>query len=212
MAIDRKGKRKVKGVNIRTPELGYYIIITDAKETEKNYFEGLKKSIPVELQDKVVIKTKKVEVNNFINVALQEQNLIPNFAEPWIVFDRDRVINFNNILKEAERNGISVAWSNPCIEIWFFAYFGRMPTIPESSACCNEFNELFKKHYGYEYDKADRDIFEKLRTKGDLEQAITIAQSRYKQHLRDKADCSPSDYIPCTTMHEVVSEILGKIK
>ncbi len=46
----RAGKRKDrnKRVGKRVPELGYYLIVTD---TEENYFEGLRDSIPEELRD-----------------------------------------------------------------------------------------------------------------------------------------------------------------
>ena len=44
----RAGKRKDRNqrVGTRVPELGYYLIVTDTKETEKNYFDGLRDSIP----------------------------------------------------------------------------------------------------------------------------------------------------------------------
>ena len=40
----RAGKRKDRNqrVGTRVPELGYYLIVTDTEETEKNYFEGLR--------------------------------------------------------------------------------------------------------------------------------------------------------------------------
>ena len=43
----RAGKRKDRNLRFETrdPALGYYLIVTDTKETEKNYFEGLKKSM-----------------------------------------------------------------------------------------------------------------------------------------------------------------------
>ena len=49
----------------------------------------------------------------------------------WIVFNRDQVPNFDKIIAAAERSDINVAWSNPCFEIWLFAYFGNMPTLLE---------------------------------------------------------------------------------
>ena len=40
----RAGKRRDrnKRVGARVPELGYYLIVTDTEETERNYFEGLR--------------------------------------------------------------------------------------------------------------------------------------------------------------------------
>ena len=44
------GKRNDRNnqVGTRVPELGCYLIVTDTEETEKNYFEGLRDSIPSE--------------------------------------------------------------------------------------------------------------------------------------------------------------------
>ena len=68
----RAGKRKDrnKRVGTRVPELGYYLIVTDTEETEKNYFEGLRDSVPEELKERLVIKVEKaktvsVERNGF---------------------------------------------------------------------------------------------------------------------------------------------------
>lgn len=37
---------------------------------------------------------------------------------PWIVFDRDRVKDFDEIIKTAGRSGVGAGWSNPCFEIF----------------------------------------------------------------------------------------------
>ena len=53
---DRTGKRSPReSSQKRIPDLGYYIIVTDTKETEKNYMEGLRDSLPDELQGRIVI-------------------------------------------------------------------------------------------------------------------------------------------------------------
>ena len=44
---DRIGKRKPRETfRTRIPDLGYYFIVTDAKETEGNYLYGLRDSLP----------------------------------------------------------------------------------------------------------------------------------------------------------------------
>lgn len=63
----RAGKRmdRNKRVGTRIPELGYYLIITDTEETEKNYSEGLRDNIPAELKDHLVIKVEKAKLQNW---------------------------------------------------------------------------------------------------------------------------------------------------
>lgn len=208
MAINRNGNRRKRLIGQRIPELGYYIIITDAKETEKNYFEGLRRSIPEHLQRSLVVKTKRVDIESFIDVALDERNKNPIYAQPWIVFDRDQVHNFDEIINSAKNKEIKVGWTNPCIEIWFFAYFAIMPVFENSRRCCNEFSEYFKKAFGFEYDKADPLIFEKLKEKGDIGRAIATAKRRYIQ-LNDLYKL-PSEMISCGTLYQLVEEINNK--
>jgi hypothetical protein len=43
--------------------------------------------------------------------------------EVWCVFDRDEHPNIPQALEKARANGISVALSNPCIELWFLLHF-----------------------------------------------------------------------------------------
>ena len=78
----------------------------------------------------------------------------PQYGEPWIVFDRDRVIHFDQIIENAKQEGVNVGWSNPCIEIWFDAYFGRMHGYQDSVTCCREFANTFEKKTGQEYKKS----------------------------------------------------------
>lgn len=58
------------------------------------------------------------------------------YRMPWIVIHRDQVKDFDEIIHEAKEKGIGVGWSNPCFEIWMFAYFGSIPAIYESWTCC----------------------------------------------------------------------------
>jgi hypothetical protein len=110
-------KRREQLSKRRTPKLGYYFIITDTKETEQNYMHGLRDSIPKELQGKLVIKVSQTSTANLVDEAKSLAALQPQYGEPWIIFDRDQVKNFDEIIYKAESENINVGWSNPCIEI-----------------------------------------------------------------------------------------------
>ena len=44
---ERNGKRRTRNeFRKRVPALGYYHIVTDTQETDKNYLEGLKRCLP----------------------------------------------------------------------------------------------------------------------------------------------------------------------
>lgn len=213
MAKDKRiGQRKIRsiGAKSRTPDLGYYLIITDTKETEQNYMFGLRDSIPDELRRRLVIKVSKTKTDNLVDEALSQAALQPQYGEPWIIFDRDQVKDFDNIIQNAEAAEIGVGWSNPCIEIWFSAYFGAMPTYQTSVECCSGFETAFEKATKQKYKKADKQIYSRLCQYGNEEDALKIAESKLKQHANDGAD-KPSEMCPATTVHRLVEEIKGKI-
>lgn len=211
---DRNGQRKSReqrrNQNIRIPELGYYLIVTDTEGTEQCFFDGLQNSLPAEIQGKLVIKVVETKTANLIDKCLEYTAYEAQYRMPWIVFDRDKVPNFDAIIIEAGKWGINVGWSNPCFEIWMFAYYGNMPVIPESWTCCSKFAELYKRKTGQEYDKADKDLYRRIAETGDEEKALQIAPRKYEECIRNGYTI-PSEMCPCTTVHELVGEIKGKV-
>ena len=209
--MDRNGNRIKRDqlYNRRVPALGYYIIVTDTKETEHHYLHGLRDSIPKELQGRLVIKVSKAKTIDMVDEANRQASLLPQYSEPWIVFDRDQVDDFDQIISASENIGIRVGWSNPCIEIWFNAYFGSMPNYSDSVRCCREFASVFRNATCQKYIKSDSKIYSKLQSFGNEQNAIAIAKQKISQHHRN-CICTPSKMSPCSTLHELVNEIREK--
>lgn len=210
--LERNASRKIRRqlFKQRIPKLGYYFIVTDTKETEQNYMFGLRNSIPPELQGKLVIKEVKTKTKNLVEEALNLASLNPQYGEIWIIFDRDQVQNFDEIISEAITKGINIGWTNPCIEEWFSAYFGAMPTYANSVSCCNGFEQIFERNAHQKYVKSDLAIYEKLNRFGNEEKAIRIATQKMHDH-RIQGKYKPSEQIPGTTVHLLVDEIKSKI-
>lgn len=208
---DRTGNRKSREQRnkIKIPELGYYLIVTDTEATERCYFTGLHQALPEDIRDKIVIKVVETKTKSLIDKCLELTAYDAQYRIPWIVFDRDRVVAFDNIIKDAKAKGIEVGWSNPCFEIWLDAYFGSMPTISESKSCCADFAQSFEKKTGQAYSKSDEQVYDKLYRFGDEEKAIKLAEARYQQHIREGKN-KPSEMCPCTTVYELVGEIRMK--
>ena len=209
---DRRGKRKSREQSRkrRIPELGYYYIVTDTDQTEKNYLEGLRDSIPEELKGKIVIKVTKSKTVDLVKACKEGASLYPQYSEPWIVFDRDRVKDFDNIIKNAEQSGVHSGWSNPCLEIWLYAYFGCIPNIQDSVSCCNRFAIEYERRTRQKYDKAEKDLYKKLCEFGDEENAIKIAQQKRRQCVGNGL-ILPSEMIPCTQLDELINAIKTKL-
>lgn len=208
---DRIGKRIQRSAfKTREPDLGRYFIYTDADETEEKYLYGLRDSLPQEVQGRIVIKVSKVKTKNLVKACREQASLQPQYCEPWIVFDRDEVQNFDFIVKNALEHGIKVGWSNPCIEIWFDAYFGYIHTDwITSSVCCKRFGDIFKKRTGNTYKKSNPQNYNLLTRFGDENNAIKIAETRLEHYLLN-GQTNPSQMHTCTTLHHLVNEILRK--
>lgn len=208
----RSGKRKDRNTRFATrePVLGYYLIVTDTEETEKNYFEGMKSSIPSEIRDRIVIKVEKAKTTYALVERTRELcNSQAQQRIPWIVFDRDQVKDFDDIIQEAMKKEIYVGWSNPCFEIWMNAYFGEMPNVSDSVTCCSRFADRFEKVTGHIYRKNDEDIYRKLVEYGDFETAYRLASLNWKR--AEEEHKRPSESYPACTVHWLVKEIMDKV-
>lgn len=66
MSNNHIGNRKRRSEQTtRTINLGNYLIITNTDETEKNYFYGLRDSLPDDIKSNIVIKVEKAPHTNF---------------------------------------------------------------------------------------------------------------------------------------------------
>lgn len=207
----RNGIRKTReqALKRRTPELGYYIIVTDTAETEQNYMQGLRDSIPETFRGRIVIKVVKSKTADLVDEAAGLAALYPQYGMIWIVFDRDEVKDFDRIIQQAEERGIRVGWTNPCIEEWFCAYFGSMPVYSGSVQCCEGFGHIFSRKTGQKYKKSDTLIYDKLNRFGNEAAAIKTAEEKLNGH-KAGGKLRPSEQNPCTTLHLLVKELKDK--
>lgn len=166
--------------------------------------------IPVEMKDRFVIKAEKSKTVELVERAVELTDAESQYRIPWIVFDRDQVKDFDEIIRTAEKNSINTGWSNLCFEIWMYSYFEEMPAIRESYTCCNRFTEKFEKVTGQKYLKKDRDIYRKLVQYGDEEKAFRIAEQCYKK-CKEYGKENPSEMWPASMVQRLVEEIQKKI-
>lgn len=205
---NHSGNRKKRIGLKRESSLGYYLIITDTKETEKNYFNGLREALPADIKENIVIKVAHTKTAHLIRKAKELRAREFQFCQIWIVFDRDLVKNFDKIIEDAESSDMKVGWSNPCFEIWMAAYFGTMPTWSDSVECCREFGEIYRKHTGKEYAKNSESVYKDLMKYGDEDGAISLAKKKYVQ-AKEKNPLR-SKQCPSTTVYCLVEEIRSK--
>lgn len=200
------GNRQKRTRGGRPKELGNYYIVTDARETEKNYFEGLRASFPANLQDKIEIKVCDVSsYKDLIPEALKGRQKA-QFRQLWLVFDRDQIPNFDEILDKAQAEKIEVGWSNPCFELWLAAYFsGKVPNYSDSKECVEAFKVLYKRATKREYSKNEKNLYDTLTKHGDEAKALTAARVQYENERRVKP-CASESF--CTAVHRLVQELV----
>lgn len=102
---ERTGDRRTREQRkkLRIPELGYYLIVTDTEATERCYFNGLHDSLSVEIQDKIVIRVVETKTRDMIDKCMEMTAYEAQYRMPWIIFDRDQVKDFDEIIREAEK-------------------------------------------------------------------------------------------------------------
>lgn len=107
---DRTGNRKTREQREkkRIPEMGYYLVITDTEATERCFFNGLHDSLPDSIKQKLVIKVVETKTQNLLEKCRELTAYDAQYRIPWIVFDRDEVPNFDEIIKEASKSDINV--------------------------------------------------------------------------------------------------------
>ncbi|MFA5453259.1 MAG: RloB family protein, partial [Candidatus Methanomethylophilaceae archaeon] len=144
---------------------------------------------------------------DFIAECKRLQNIEPMYVKhTWIVFDYDERPEFDTIIRKAKKEGLLTGWSNPCIEVWFSAYFGELYQDTSSKCCQNKFGDDFKKHTSCAYTKGNKKIYEHLSENGDEMKAIERAERKYHEH-RSNGITSPSKMCPCTSLHLLIKEI-----
>ena len=204
----RSGGRQRRNTGWKPVQCEHYLVMTDAKGTEQHYLNGLKKSLPADQQKKLSLRV--VQMNNpadFIAQCKKIQNIEPVYVNhTWIVFDYDERPQFDKIIRDAKKEGFSAGWSNPCIEVWFSAYFGELCGETSSQCCQDTFKIVFKKHTSCTYTKGNKKIYEHLSENGDEMKAIERAEGKFREHKRNGITI-PSKMCPCTSIHRLIKEI-----
>ena len=208
--LDHKAKIESRKIGFRKPDLGYYYIVTDAVETEPNFFNGIKNSLPANIKGRLVIKIKTSKTYDMVDTILSDISKRPIVYDPWIVFDKDQVKEFDELVNKAKSYNINVAWSNPCIEILFLAYFGKSPNLSETTECIREFEKEYIKRVGKKYEKNNKDIYYHLTQYGNEDAAIQIMRNRHKEYL-DNHNLLPSKMIALSMVYKLLLEIGEKV-
>jgi len=115
----------------RRPIKTTILIVGEGRETEPNYFDGLKRENDVAARFAVTIKkghgfSPQRVVDDTINHKNRAESRGEDFDEVWCVLDVEGSKKRKSLEKAitiAQRNGIRTCLSNPSFEVWLLSHF-----------------------------------------------------------------------------------------
>jgi hypothetical protein len=110
------------------------IVVCEGAKTEPDYLRQLSRLtktalVQLEIVDSAHTAPKQLvevacdEVKSLAREAKRSRDKVARNDEVWCVFDVDQHPLIPEALQQAEANGVHVALSNPCIELWFLLHF-----------------------------------------------------------------------------------------
>jgi len=201
--------RKLKKLS----ERNRFYILTNGKQTEKNYF--------------VLIKSKhsvfNVDIKYFnddpYHLVKHAQSYIEEANQVWCVFDIDNSFKeggLKNALKLAEETGVNIAFSNQAFEVWLISHFKKCDYPMDTARHIFELNSIIKNELrlsNKKYSKSDKELLETYfipRYKQAIMNCKIVHQSYIKEHNR--ADCAYIDYKiwewnSCSNVYELIEAL-----
>ena len=113
------------------------LVVSEGEVTEPEYIHGFAAAchnprVRVETEEgagvpRSVVETAKKMKSEADGRAAAEKDDNLRYDEVWCVFDFDEHPNVGNTKQMAKDNGIKLAISNPCIELWLWLHFADQP-------------------------------------------------------------------------------------
>ena len=188
-------------------------VVTEGEKTEPLYLETFKKTLPRELVFRLELEIVRgvgvpmTVVNRAIKKLKNLKDSQKSLSEKdsvWAMFDRDKHPKFEEAKRKARSEGIGLAVSNPCFEIWGIYHYQDWQGHIERDQCQKELERLCPS-YNRKSGKVfiDRDAI-KNKYRDAMRRAKESLDSRKRE---DKPEGNPS-----TSVYLLMEEILSKVE
>ena len=187
-----------------------FLIVCEGKQTEPNYFNGLKRKINEKYGNKVDVLIPNIEIKgigmNTVSLVKYTEQKVNHankvYGQVWVVFDKDdyRDEQFDSAIDNCK---YKVAWSNPNFELWLLAHFKRIDRYISKDDILKEIDREFQKSGLGEYIKNDKDVFTKVTSDGKIDNAIKNCE--YMENLNKDGQASQRN--PMTRVYKIVDEL-----
>lgn len=137
-----------------------FLIFTNGKRSEKNYFEVLRGSFKSIYRIKVRFMNDAPDM--LVRHAIGEKK---KTNRVWCVFDKDEFTNKSICLaiKTAKENGINIAFSNMAFEVWLIDHFYQCKQEKTNEQLINDIDQLLKENgYSQGYAKNDFNLIKTM--------------------------------------------------
>jgi len=180
----RSGTSRRRGAS--RPRKTTVLIVCEGKETERNYFDRLKRDEPTRRHFAITVKRGKGGSRQRIaQFAVDRKNDIDaDYDQVWCVMDVENpqaLDEMQEALDLLKAESISPALSNPAFEVWILAHFEKTgAAFLTCDAVVTRLNKHWQQNFFADYDKADGRIYQRLASSTD--QAISNAKWVREQH------------------------------
>ena len=207
----RSGRREGRS---RMVQMTRHLVVSEGKETEPRYFEGVRAALGAANGRKVAIVVKGTGKHtlDLLDFAVEHCRYAPEtFDHVWLVFDKDDfpAADFDAMerkcaeLSDGSRT-FHALWSNPCFELWPLLHL-RYTTAPMTATECQRaLAQAMSKDLGVEYRKNLGGLFGMV--DGQRAEALHRVQ-RLEAHHGELGNAKPSAQNPSTKVGEIFDVI-----
>ena len=207
----RSGRREGRS---RMVQMTRHLVVSEGKETEPRYFEGVRAALGAANGRKVAIVVKGTGKHtlDLLDFAVEHCRYAPEtFDHVWLLFDKDDfpAADFDAMgrkcaeLSDGSRT-FHALWSNPCFELWPLLHL-RYTTAPMTATECQRaLAQAMSKDLGVEYRKNLGGLFGMV--DGQRAEALHRVQ-RLEAHHGELGNAKPSAQNPATKVGEIFDVI-----
>ena len=191
-----------------------HLVVSEGKETEPRYFEGVRAALDAANGRKVAIVVKGTgrHTLDLLDFAVEHCRFaLETFGHVWLVLDKDDFPAADFDAMECKCTELSdgsrtfhALWSNPCFELWLLLHL-RYTSAPMSAAECQRaLAQAMSKDLGVEYRKNLGGLFGMV--DGQRAEALHRVQ-RLEAHHGELGNAKPSAQNPATKVGEIFDVI-----
>ena len=193
---------------VRSPALRI-VVITEGAVTEPRYLRTFKRLHGAQSSAKLVVIGGAADPRAVVERAIEElkelkRDRLGGRDTVWAMFDRDEHPRFDEAKNMAHGNGIRLAISNPCFELWGILHYQECDAPLDRHECQNKLGEWCPG-----YSKKKRKVFDDPKV---IEHNYRDAVRRAKSSLARREEEGDPDGNPSTTVHRLTEYILEVVE